>query len=232
MYGDCLHKINPVTSGTRVSLIFDIYATPAARPHVCESFWSDDYNYNFRLPDAKLIRGVSEGIHQVILDGVHQALDENEEVVICLAHKYPLHQTTPAYLKGGDRALYDMLKGAFDTKVVACTVVHCSDEQRGRENVTAHLFTLFSPPSEESDASESETSDGSKHEGGEEGGTNAQPLGSHDIREELVSFLYLLRHKCSSNICSDRIPIHTAAGGRRKPRRCGGSDRRSGWRRQ
>ena len=24
MYGDCLHKINPVTSGTRVSLIFDI----------------------------------------------------------------------------------------------------------------------------------------------------------------------------------------------------------------
>ena len=27
MYGDCLHKINPVTSGTRVSLIYDIYGT-------------------------------------------------------------------------------------------------------------------------------------------------------------------------------------------------------------
>jgi hypothetical protein len=26
MYGDCLHKIHPVTSGTRVSLIYDVYA--------------------------------------------------------------------------------------------------------------------------------------------------------------------------------------------------------------
>ena len=30
MYGDCLHKINPVTSGTRVSLIYDIYGTEKA----------------------------------------------------------------------------------------------------------------------------------------------------------------------------------------------------------
>jgi predicted 2-oxoglutarate/Fe(II)-dependent dioxygenase YbiX len=31
MYGDCLHKINPVTSGTRVSLIYDIYAAVRRR---------------------------------------------------------------------------------------------------------------------------------------------------------------------------------------------------------
>jgi predicted 2-oxoglutarate/Fe(II)-dependent dioxygenase YbiX len=33
MYGDCLHKINPVTSGTRVSLIYDIYTTSPAPQH-------------------------------------------------------------------------------------------------------------------------------------------------------------------------------------------------------
>ena len=35
MYGDCLHKINPVTSGTRVSLIYAIYAAPL--PFVSET---------------------------------------------------------------------------------------------------------------------------------------------------------------------------------------------------
>jgi hypothetical protein len=33
MYGDCLHKINPVLSGTRVSLIYDIYTTKPSPQH-------------------------------------------------------------------------------------------------------------------------------------------------------------------------------------------------------
>jgi predicted 2-oxoglutarate/Fe(II)-dependent dioxygenase YbiX len=33
MYGDCLHQINPVTSGTRVSLIYDIYTTVTTKPN-------------------------------------------------------------------------------------------------------------------------------------------------------------------------------------------------------
>jgi hypothetical protein len=164
MYGDCLHKINPVTSGTRVSLIFDIYATPKEFESY-EGFWSEEY-YEPHHTDPKKVRGVSEGIQQVILDGLNQALEGSESVVICLGHKYPHNQTTPAFLKGGDLALYELLKNTYDVKVVACTVVQCLDEDRDQANVTVELFTLFDPRSDDSVVSEGSSGAG---EGDEEG---------------------------------------------------------------
>jgi hypothetical protein len=113
MYGDCLHKINPVTSGTRVSLIFDVYkGDPVSRKvkgryydydkeeEGNKDFWSDDY-YQPPPREADAIRGGTAEDRQIILDGVSQELDTSESVVICLAHKYPLCQAVPEFLKGG-----------------------------------------------------------------------------------------------------------------------------------
>jgi hypothetical protein len=161
MYGDCLHKINPVTSGTRVSLIFDIYATPRELGRY-EGFWSEDNNSGQYAYPGK-IRGVSEGIQQLILDGLNRALEEREKVIICMGHKYPHNQTTPAYLKGGDRVLYTLLKDTYDAQVVACTVVHCRDEEEREDYVSAELFTLFTPEDDEADELEDvESEEGSE----------------------------------------------------------------------
>jgi predicted 2-oxoglutarate/Fe(II)-dependent dioxygenase YbiX len=164
MYGDCLHKINPVTSGTRVSLIFDII-NPAAQGEdnnqssdkesdsdYCEEsndddgrrFWEDEY---FNLPsESDKIHAVPDATRQAILKGINQELDASESVVICLAHKYPLCQAVPEFLKGGDRALYKLLKDTYDAQVVACTVVYGWYDGENDHGVVAKLFTLFDPP--------------------------------------------------------------------------------------
>jgi predicted 2-oxoglutarate/Fe(II)-dependent dioxygenase YbiX len=175
MYGDCLHKINPVTSGTRVSLIFDIYAIPKQVRRGGAAFWEAGYYNQPRLKTTRY-RGVTAGIRQLILDGLNQALDESDEVIICLAHKYPFKQTTSAFLKGGDKALYRMLREEFETKVVACTVVRHATRDYICGRVAADLFTLYSPPEEDSDGSvgSADGSDiGEGSAGNDEDGTNA-----------------------------------------------------------
>jgi hypothetical protein len=143
MYGDCLHKINPVTSGTRVSLIFDIYVTGVSADE--GFFWQKPYESVKSEPAASV--QIVECTRTAVLSGVEKELSAVDTLIICLAHKYPLHQATPAYLKGGDRALYELLKDEFDTEVVACTVDHyyCPDFDRERR-VRASLFTSFVPP--------------------------------------------------------------------------------------
>jgi predicted 2-oxoglutarate/Fe(II)-dependent dioxygenase YbiX len=183
MYGDCLHKINPVTSGVRVSLIFDIYnpalgrgitsAVPRAGDADGEadeqsmdeeegSDYDDDEGEEesddedagrfwegpaHDLPKADdRVREVTDALRQIVIKGIDKELDASESVVICLAHKYPLCQAVPEFLKGGDLALYELLKDAFDAQVVACTVVHGWDEEENQHSVVAKLFTLFNPP--------------------------------------------------------------------------------------
>ena len=103
MYGDCLHQIKPVTSGTRVSLIFDIYATPTTvlRPSA---------QVDCPAEKAALVAGLSK------------ELEEYDAVSICLEHLYPKHQAVPGYLKGHDATLYALLQEDFDLEIVCATV--------------------------------------------------------------------------------------------------------------
>jgi hypothetical protein len=66
MYGDCLHKINPVTSGTRVSLIFDVYA---GDHRVNEGiFWRRRWVKHCQVG----ILGISPGNRTAIVDGARR----------------------------------------------------------------------------------------------------------------------------------------------------------------
>ena len=103
MYGDCLHQIKPVTSGTRVSLIFDIYATPAAVLH----------------PTAQVDCPAEK---KELVEQLSEQLEEYEAVTICLEHMYPKHQAVPGYLKGHDATLYALLQEEFDVEIVSAVV--------------------------------------------------------------------------------------------------------------
>jgi predicted 2-oxoglutarate/Fe(II)-dependent dioxygenase YbiX len=155
MYGDCLHKINPVKSGTRVSLIYDIYAKGAVTQ--CEEA-KGDADTAQQSGDMTCSRGGSEGssegesyqedsifwrryCHDALPDidetrmrgpdtvAIHAALNKElkkyDSVVICLQHLYPACQAVPGFLKGADAVLYEVLQGHYEVQVVYCSVFHC-----------------------------------------------------------------------------------------------------------
>jgi hypothetical protein len=145
MYGDCLHKINPVTSGTRVSLIFDIYGDEWEQGKE-----SDIYFWEASKCEAQKITCAEAPINRsAILEGIDKELDDEcDTLVICLVHKYPLHQTMPEFLKGADRALYELLKDEYDVEVGEYTVHHQEYHYDRPEDrvVYATKFTSFTNP--------------------------------------------------------------------------------------
>jgi len=52
----------------------------------------------------------------------YELLNNADSLIITLQHLYPECQTSHAFLKGGDRALYDLLSEQFDVQVVAATI--------------------------------------------------------------------------------------------------------------
>jgi hypothetical protein len=151
MYGDCLHKINPVTSGTRVSLIFDLYATPS-EVEDCE-FWGSGVTSG----SVVNVLGCTETNRAAILSGVEKELAEYDVLIICLAHKYPLSQATPDFLKGSDLSLYELLKDTYDAQVVACAVnTTYYEDCRDEREVVASLFSSFDSPPAKAKKSDSD----------------------------------------------------------------------------
>jgi len=137
MYGDCPHRVNPVTSGTRVSLIFDIYNMGG----------TDDYRFfdediADRCEDGEE-RHLDADARQPIYRELDTELEKYSDVVICLAHLYPICQAVPSSLKSSDSTLYTLLHdhGAYDLSIVPITVFK-SKYERGSNHVTGDLIDL------------------------------------------------------------------------------------------
>ena len=244
MYGDCMHQIHPVTSGTRVSLIYDIYTKepisvallPTTPPDVTlpapanentltlaqfvpdvdaftssnttvniepsaynlenasqdsdsnseqdpsedgvgyndddgEDYDSDLYSANndihdhfydpdYKTPDQRLwqkhnrypqqtdsvtarSRGISDSLGERVIVALNQELKDWEVIIITCTHLYPECQTSPTFLKGGDRALYELLSEQYEVQVVAATILRRHDPEFSMAN--AVHGSLFSP---------------------------------------------------------------------------------------
>jgi len=151
MYGDCLHKINPVTSGTRVSQIYDIYGTQRRlrKPNTFERMElptspqdvflaaesaTEQQDLTSKAPVTTRIEcGVTAEDCITLFDALDEELQSRDSIIICLQHLYPECQTSPLFLKSADRALYDLLTNAtancdenghqkYEVQVVAATI--------------------------------------------------------------------------------------------------------------
>ena len=122
MYGDCLHKINPVTSGTRVSLIYDIYSKKTDNGYSSSSADIWKVPYDSTTPLSTIPRGADQAQKQKVIEGMHEQLRGFDSAVICLQHLYPACQANPDFLKGGDQLLYDILRDHFALAVLPCTI--------------------------------------------------------------------------------------------------------------
>jgi len=150
MYGDCVHQIHPVTSGTRVSLIYDIYSIGAVSFEKCSAsrngkedvhahaFWSS------RLQQEPIDHSsqISVATKEAVSKEVERELKGVDTLILTLQHLYPECQTSSAFLKGGDRALYELLSEQYEVQVVAATIYRSYFYGDGNENtIYGDLFT-------------------------------------------------------------------------------------------
>jgi hypothetical protein len=149
MYGDCLRKVNPVTSGTRVSLIYDIYGGHKTSENAEEDeddiidAESDFWNYRSIPFDETWVRGADVQAIDAALD---QELQKLDSVVICLQHLYPDCHVVPGFLEDADAVLYELLcetlQDHYEVEVVNCSI-HLVSEDAGHVVASGNVFTSF-----------------------------------------------------------------------------------------
>ena len=122
MYGDALHRIEPVTSGTRVALIFDLINVGVPSEY---DLFGDSERISDPVPDVDWAHEVDSTTRDNICTALDKELKKYEEVVICLTHLYPVCQADPARLKGGDLVLYQLLaeqESKYDVSILPVKV--------------------------------------------------------------------------------------------------------------
>ncbi len=130
MYGDCLHKINPVTSGTRVSLIYDIYSYREKKKDYLLGYL-DIYDC---LEPSHAGHTKRVDVTDVAKARLHKCLTSEFEnwdtILIGLENLYTNYPTQPTSLRSSDKVLYDVLTASaqFEVAVVAVNVCHCRDK--------------------------------------------------------------------------------------------------------
>ena len=144
MYGDCLHKMNPITSGTRASLVFDIYGKTLSHDKNDAKTCFDTYFWKYRrLPKApdlvNIIRPPSVAQQRNIVKCLEDELKCTDSIVVGLQHQYHYNDLrqmpTVDMLTGGDRALYELLtsKSEFDVQIRSFSIHHKEFDWCGKE---------------------------------------------------------------------------------------------------
>eukprot|EP01006_Ploeotia_vitrea_P013524 TRINITY_DN35330_c1_g1_i1.p1 TRINITY_DN35330_c1_g1~~TRINITY_DN35330_c1_g1_i1.p1 ORF type:complete len:569 (-),score=50.51 TRINITY_DN35330_c1_g1_i1:36-1742(-) len=113
-FSDCDHEVLPVTSGTRVTMTFDICVKARDYPRTADfSEHIIDGGHFCTLWDAS---GVKKELREVL----QQILQDNnnpKRISFLLGHQYALEQaTSPTYLKGGDKFLFETIFDMFVNK--------------------------------------------------------------------------------------------------------------------
>jgi len=127
VHGDCTHSVAPVTTGSRVSLIYDIYI-PDGEPKLNndrESFLhsSSECSNTESLSLSRCADLVPLEAQKRLFNALNAELCGVDCVDVALRQHYPAcHHTPFSALRGSDRTLYDLLSKQYDVQVVAMTI--------------------------------------------------------------------------------------------------------------
>lgn len=139
MHRACTHSLLPVTSGTRVSLVYDIVRVPppgaiggahdVGEGCLGEECWTDEDPDTREQQDWQdppetwgypMMTIVSENKHNLTRQ-LNNALTRHDSVTVGLERMYPLNSKF-SVLRKNDRMLYDALKKDYDVQIVAVTI--------------------------------------------------------------------------------------------------------------
>jgi 2OG-Fe(II) oxygenase superfamily len=123
-YTDCKHRVEPVTSGTRVTLQFDLYLERGDKVwEVGDTLKTPQLPDGLRLPEGCEDASINEEALEKLLEAVKEWYDGSKEskVGLLLRHRYA-STVTPKHLKGCDLALYNHLDPYFELVLVPVTI--------------------------------------------------------------------------------------------------------------
>lgn len=124
-FGDCVHEVRPVTSGSRVSLTFDIVRKcDAVRCNCKDSLRRFSRTFPGRVLYSVHDETVTQHYRQLLLDALNKFKSHgNEKIGILLRHRYALGTSQPSCLKGIDAQLYQIISSYYP-KCKLTTVIH------------------------------------------------------------------------------------------------------------
>jgi hypothetical protein len=149
MYGDCLHKINPVTSGTRVSLIFDIVIDWKTPQQPLKFWYRDYYPHSTNEMQAAAAPVMNAQQKAALTKALTHEFATLTTLLIALDQLYDATAVLPAALQGSDLTLYNALQEDFELSVSYCAVHHMAsfgNSPHGNSlgaKVSAELLTTF-----------------------------------------------------------------------------------------
>ena len=118
-FTDCEHSVEPVTSGIRVTLQFDVYGKARLSGTPNDSWLSENEDEeDYEVPSNR-IQGLGECVEFMLND------EESKFEHLCLVLKHDYTHTTlnPDQLRGFDATLYQSLKElGYDPKMHACII--------------------------------------------------------------------------------------------------------------
>lgn len=132
MNGECTHKVSPVTSGTRVSILYDIYKA-ADQPDRCYmngEYSCTDTGLYTETPIVRTVEHLSPVLKKRALCAVNADLQSHDSVFVGLQRLYAENSHDSFVLSGSDRTLYDLLSEQYDVQIVAVTFTHERIEER------------------------------------------------------------------------------------------------------
>jgi hypothetical protein len=119
IYGDVFHEVTKVTSGTRVSLLFDIYIK--------------EENDTIEHLRSK----INSSRASELIDLVNSKFEKNGIVVIGMFHEYSKAQLKAKDLKNTDKCIYEILKQYFNINI---EILKYSDARYGDEVYLRNLL--------------------------------------------------------------------------------------------
>lgn len=135
-FTDCEHKVQPITSGTRVTLQYNIYLDPTKLSHLAKSKYETNprfiENYNLYGEQRLVINpDVFLELEQYLLGNL-----SGKTIGLVLRHKY--HRlTTPVMLKGFDKQLWNFLESTqnfnlqLDVAIINSSAEYDDDKKNG-----------------------------------------------------------------------------------------------------
>lgn len=151
-FTDCEHRVLPVTSGTRVTLQYNIYTNPKKHSHMKRSKYDESLHFSDLYLNYKEKRIIS---NPQLFNDLMQYLETNlnaKSIGIVLRHKY--HKLTSSEnLKGFDKKIWNFLNGTqkFNLNLEVAIIKHHAEndydyknkltcEILGKSNIVADIY--------------------------------------------------------------------------------------------
>lgn len=120
---DCTFSMSPVTSGARVSFVYDLLVAPPDGRCAANNRWEEDREAHTPNMYPFPIMRINPAHERALLDKLDSAMAKFDSVTIGLNGVYPVTSDNTTRLRQGDQVLFEFLKERYILEIVP-VIVH------------------------------------------------------------------------------------------------------------